>query len=258
MNLDLTETQAIFRDTVRDYLEREVPFSRIRELEKKGAVDASLWQALVRQGWLGVGLPEARGGGGATLVDAGLLVEEVQRRAALVPIAEVLAALHTLERRCNSERAREFVRQVLAGDALVVPALLEAGDRHDEVASEVDSRGRLTGEPAPWPYCSRCWHTSSNASSAWPSAARPCASAEARSGPPFAPWSRCRAARCGAAASGSDWPRACTRPLRAGSSRSGSSRQARKPRAASAWRLPLSAVCAAARRARPGGGSPGS
>ena len=59
MNLDLNETQTIFRDTVRDYLERELPFSRIRELERERRTDEVLWKALAELGWLGIAFPES-------------------------------------------------------------------------------------------------------------------------------------------------------------------------------------------------------
>lgn len=145
MNLDLNETQTIFRDTVRDYLERELPFSRIRELEKACGTDEVLWRALADLGWLGIGFPESLGGGDGTLVEAGLLVEEVQRRAAIVPLVETLACAHAIGRHAPAERGNALISQILAGKATIVPALLEAGDRFGEVACEVGSDGRLRG-----------------------------------------------------------------------------------------------------------------
>ena len=157
MDLELSETQTIFRDTLRDYLEREVPFSRVRELEKKGAADEALWQALLRQGWLGVACPEALGGGAGSLVDAGLLVEELQRRAVPVPIAEVLACLHTLLEG-GGEPGREMATGVLAGESLLVPALHEAGPRLADVAARVGADGRLSGEKRFVDYASVASH----------------------------------------------------------------------------------------------------
>ena len=42
MNLELTETQSLLRDNLRAFLEKEVPFARIRELEKRRETDAAL------------------------------------------------------------------------------------------------------------------------------------------------------------------------------------------------------------------------
>ena len=35
MNLDLTETQSLLQETVRGFLQSEVPYDRIRELESE-------------------------------------------------------------------------------------------------------------------------------------------------------------------------------------------------------------------------------
>jgi alkylation response protein AidB-like acyl-CoA dehydrogenase len=157
MNLELTETQEIFRDTVRDYLEREVPFSRVRECERDGT-DRALWSALAEHGWLGVGFPEALGGGDAGLLEAGLLVEEVQRRAAVVPLVETLASAATLQRYAPEERAAELVTLVLNGSATVVPALLEGADSYDQVDASVDADGLLRGEKRFVDYATSATH----------------------------------------------------------------------------------------------------
>ena len=39
MNLELTETQHQIRNTLRELIEKEVPFARVRELEQSGQAD---------------------------------------------------------------------------------------------------------------------------------------------------------------------------------------------------------------------------
>jgi len=141
MNLELDETQRLLRDTVREYLEAQVPFDRIRELERERGWDEALWKAVAGQGWLGLPFPEPQGGGGG-LLDAGLLVEEFARRAALVPLAESLAAGLAC---AASEGEDESVASLLAGSAVVVPALLEAGDVPGRIEVAVRG-GALRGE----------------------------------------------------------------------------------------------------------------
>jgi alkylation response protein AidB-like acyl-CoA dehydrogenase len=140
VDLALDSTQTLLRDAVRGYLEAELPFERIRALERAGRSDDVLWKALCAQGWLGVSLPEAWGGGGGTLVEAGLVLEELARRAAIVPAAEVIASLLVLARRGEDAGAQELARDTSAGSALPVPALLD-GDRPPLLAG-----GCLTGE----------------------------------------------------------------------------------------------------------------
>ncbi len=156
MDLELTETQTIFRDSLRAFLEQEVPFSRVRDLEKRQCGDDVLWAALHKQGWLGAALPEKEDEGG--LVEAGLLVEEVQRRAALVPVAETVACAVAIQRYGSSERASELTRQIVAGDITVVPAVLESTDRFGEIEAEVDDEGRLNGEKCFVDYAATATH----------------------------------------------------------------------------------------------------
>jgi hypothetical protein len=112
MNLDLSETQQLLQSTVRDFLERELPFERVRKLEAPqslGRLDEVLWKEISRQGWLGLGFSEAHGGSDSPLVDVGLLVEELARRAAIVPALETLVAGRALERFASAEVAAEWV-----------------------------------------------------------------------------------------------------------------------------------------------------
>jgi alkylation response protein AidB-like acyl-CoA dehydrogenase len=141
MNLDLTETQSLLQETVRSYLESEVPYDRIRELEKEGASDVALWKTVVEQGWLGVSFSEASGGAGGSLVDAGLLVEEFARRAAVVPILEVIAAGHVLEAYAGGA----LVESTGTGDAVPVPAVFEGGGAETNVSVEF-TNGVITGD----------------------------------------------------------------------------------------------------------------
>ncbi len=142
MNLELSETQVLLQETVRSYLESEVPYDRIRELEREGASDQLLWKTMARQGWIGLPFSEARGGGGGSLVDVGLLVEEFARRAAIVPILEVASVGHVLER--HSEGDGELIAAILAGDAVPVPAIFEGGGCQGDVAVEC-ARETITG-----------------------------------------------------------------------------------------------------------------
>ncbi len=145
MNLDLDPTQELLRDTVREYLRSEVPLDRIRELEREQRWDETLWKALCGQGWLGLPFAEARGGGGGSLVDAGVLVEEFARRAAVVPLVEVIACGIALERFAPGAAADALVAGLLSGSAVPVPAVLEASDDFARVSLEL-ARARLRGE----------------------------------------------------------------------------------------------------------------
>lgn len=146
MNLDPTETQELLRNTLRGFLEAEVPFSQVRECEIEQKADTKLWGQLAEQGYLGLPFPAEIGGADGGLVEAGILVEEVARRAAVVPIVETIAAALTLQRKCDGPGASGIVEGVLAGNTIVVPAVLESNDSFEEFSLEADSEGVLRGE----------------------------------------------------------------------------------------------------------------
>lgn len=142
MNLDLTETQTLLCDTVREYLERELPYDNIRELDREHHWDEVLWQAICEQGWLALPFGEAHGGSGS-LVEAGLLVEQFSRRAAVIPIAEVVAAGRVIEAFASADVAARCIGDLVAGRRRIVPAISADG-----VAVRADADGALTGETA--------------------------------------------------------------------------------------------------------------
>jgi alkylation response protein AidB-like acyl-CoA dehydrogenase len=142
MNLDSNETETLLRDGIRSFLERAAPFDRIRELEAAGSWDDTLWAEVCAQGWIGLPFGEARGGSGGSLVDVGILVEQFARRAAIVPVAEVLASAWVLERHAGGGVGRELCEGLMSGAFRVVPAV--PGTRAAELL-RVDG-GRLRGE----------------------------------------------------------------------------------------------------------------
>ncbi len=144
MNPDLSETQELLRSTMRQYLENEIPFDRVREHEEKRVADAKLWQGLAGQGWLGIPLPEALGGGELGLLETGLFVHELARRAAVVPAAEVMTTAVVLARHGDGDES-ELLRAIVDGNAVVVPAVLEADDDFESLHTAVDAGGALTG-----------------------------------------------------------------------------------------------------------------
>ncbi len=146
MDLALSETQQLVRDSIQEYLDREVPFSRVREVERGSGFDDKLWQGLQQLGWLGLPFPENLGGSGGSLADLAVLIEALARRAVLIPVAETMAAALTILRHGEAATTRDIIPRVVSGEVIVVPAVLEADDRFDDVRMEVSAGGRLSGE----------------------------------------------------------------------------------------------------------------
>lgn len=126
MDLALSESQELIRASLRDYLRREVPFSRVRRLEASGGYDEDLWRHLQQDGFLDLPF-----GGGGDLMDLGIVVEELARRAAVVPLVETLTCAMCIARFGSAQLASEVIRGVVEGSFRISPALLEREDRYD-------------------------------------------------------------------------------------------------------------------------------
>ena len=65
MDLQPTDLQELLRTTAQDFLTREVPSARVREIQDAGEPDAELWKQIVELGWTGLPIVKEHGGQGA-------------------------------------------------------------------------------------------------------------------------------------------------------------------------------------------------
>ena len=145
MDIALTETQTLLREAMRDYLQKEIEFNRIRRLEQEGGYDLELWSYLQTAGFLGLPFPESLGGGGGELTDLAVVLEELTRRAVVIPFLETMVSALAIQRHGDAAAAEEIVAGVAGGKMTLSPALLEKNDRFGTPAATV-TNGKLTGD----------------------------------------------------------------------------------------------------------------
>ncbi len=126
MDTALNDTQRLLRDSMREYLQKEVPFDRIRRIENDGSVDTALWSYLAGAGFLGLPFAEALGGGGGELTDLAVVLEELSRRAAVIPYMETMACGAAVARFADRQLAQDIVRKIAAGRMTISPAVQES------------------------------------------------------------------------------------------------------------------------------------
>jgi alkylation response protein AidB-like acyl-CoA dehydrogenase len=97
MDLMPTAEQDAIRDSVRAFLDAELPMSRVRALigAPAGAYD-ELWRSAAALGFFALGLPEALGGAGYTITEEMVLFEELGRTLAPGPWLGSVLAAHAL------------------------------------------------------------------------------------------------------------------------------------------------------------------
>lgn len=118
MYIDLTPEQKTLRTTLRNYFDALMTPERRRSV--RGMEGGKLYRELVRQigkdGWLGVGWPKEYGGGGMTMVEQMIFLEEQRRANAPFPFVTVSTVGPALMDFGTEEQKREFLPRILAGE----------------------------------------------------------------------------------------------------------------------------------------------
>ena len=115
---NFSDEHEMFRDTLRDFVEREVkPY--VLEWEMEGAVPRALFEQMGELGFLGVRLPTEYGGGGLDFWYTTILIQELMRGGTIgVPVAVMAHAEFAtmLISRGGSDRVKkEFLHDATAG-----------------------------------------------------------------------------------------------------------------------------------------------
>ncbi|MBW0018764.1 MAG: acyl-CoA dehydrogenase family protein [Mycobacterium sp.] len=148
MNLELTEEQVALRDTVRRFLAEKAPVSgHARELldDPRGTTD-TVWQGLADLGTTGLLVPEECGGAGMTMVEAGIVAQELG--AALHPgpwLSSAVTATRALTRQGQDFEGRVKLLTGIA-DGTTIATVVGLGNADTTAAIEHDDGVRLCGD----------------------------------------------------------------------------------------------------------------
>jgi alkylation response protein AidB-like acyl-CoA dehydrogenase len=130
MDVTISDEQQAITELAGRILGESLPPERLREIEAEPEWFArDVWGQLAKADLLGLCLPEQYGGGGYGMFEAALLLEQVGRAVAPVPLLAtlVLGAMPMAEFGSDAQRAA-FLPAVAAGDAVLTAALVEPGD----------------------------------------------------------------------------------------------------------------------------------
>jgi alkylation response protein AidB-like acyl-CoA dehydrogenase len=129
MDFSLSEEQEAVRDLARQIFSGHVTHERLLALTRSGEwFDMDLWSEIAKANLPGVALPESVGGSGFGPVELCLLLEEVGRHVAPVPLlaTSVLGAAPIAEFGSDAQRSR-WLRPVAEDGAVLTAALSEVG-----------------------------------------------------------------------------------------------------------------------------------
>ena len=124
MKLGLPEDSLLVQEMFERFFATEATTARVRAAEPAG-FDPALWRDLVALDAPFMRLAEEAGGGGMSLFDTCLMMEQAGRRLAPVPLAESVVALRILGQ-LGGETARTWIARVRDGETLLTLALQHA------------------------------------------------------------------------------------------------------------------------------------
>jgi alkylation response protein AidB-like acyl-CoA dehydrogenase len=144
MDFDLSKPQKLLQSSVREFLSRECPSKRVRQLmESSTAFDQNLWQGLADQGWTGLTIPEAWDGLGLSAVELAVVTEVMGDFCLPGPFLSNLWGATVIRAANNEELARRYLGPIAAGSMRATVALLE------DTADWNPERVSLSADPAP-------------------------------------------------------------------------------------------------------------
>ncbi len=136
MQFDLSETQALLKNSVRDFLRAECPMAEVRRIaETEHAFDEALWSKIAAQGWAGLLFAEEYDGGGMGMVEMAAAMEEMGR--ALLPgpyLATALMAGVAIDASASGAQKRRYLAPLCRGELRATLALLESSGSWDPAA----------------------------------------------------------------------------------------------------------------------------
>ncbi len=152
MELEFTPDQDELRDAIRAVLTRESPVALARAVVETGARPDALWETCAELGWPALTVPEAAGGIGLGMIEAGILAEELGRvmaPGALLPtVTQFVPAVRAV---ASPAQQAEVLGPVARGECRGTLAIAESGGSFDpaDTAATVTIDGgtaRLDGE----------------------------------------------------------------------------------------------------------------
>lgn len=142
MNFGFSEEQELLRKTARDFLAEHATTQRVREvMEGEDPVfDAKLWREIAELGWTGLALPEAHGGAGLSLIELCLLLEELGRCLAPVPLLPTAIAGQMIALLGDATQQAEWLPRIASGEVRATLALTEAAGSDAPAALALEAR----------------------------------------------------------------------------------------------------------------------
>jgi acyl-CoA dehydrogenase len=145
MNFERVQEHEMLRDSVRAFFERELPETRIREMDRARKIPRDIWKRFAALGWQGLSVPTEFGGSGANVSTAAVFTEELARRFPSLATDWLLVSMtaRILRESGTAKQKAELLPRLAAGDFLMSFGMSEPGGGTDVLA--LKTRASLQG-----------------------------------------------------------------------------------------------------------------
>ncbi len=149
MGLVLTEDQQMLKSSAADFVKKESPVARVRQLrdsDDPAGYSPQLWAKMAELGWPAILIPEEYGGLGMGNVELACVLEEFGRN--LVPeplLSTVLLGANAVLLGGSAQQKKEILPSVADGTRTMTLAWQERGSRYDRTVSATRATRSGTG-----------------------------------------------------------------------------------------------------------------
>jgi len=128
MDFHFTEEQNMLRDTIRRWVDTEVPRELAQEIDEKDEFPHELLQKLCNLGFMGINVPEEYGGQGGNVIDVMIMDEELCRRIPVMAWATGNVTLYgtsIISKNGSEEQKKKYLPRLARGELKFAYALTE-------------------------------------------------------------------------------------------------------------------------------------
>ena len=133
MALILTEEQTMLRDSARAFMADNAPITQLRKLRDTNDGDGyskPVWANFADMGFTGVLVPEAQGGLGLGMVEAGVVMEQIGHQLTASPFLASSVVAASLIRQAGSAEQRDHWLPKLASGATIATLAIDEHSKH--------------------------------------------------------------------------------------------------------------------------------
>lgn len=125
----------MLRDSALNFLRESAPVAHLRKLRDsrdENGFSRELWQKFADMGFTGVLIPEAHGGLGLGLVEAGIVMEAIGRNLTPVPFLSTALLAASVLRHASAEQQQQHLPAIARGERLLALAVDEVSKHRPE------------------------------------------------------------------------------------------------------------------------------